>query len=1087
MAFRLQTKLILALIPLVVFPLLTLGWFSYVQLRTTTESRTTSEMKKAIQLLDQQIQFLLQTASANLHLFSEATLFKNYMKTNDEWERYTLMQAPLLRLFASYQKAYPDYYEIRILMPDGYEDTRATIEDIFNANDEEGEMDFFKKIATTDQLVVSQLFNNPDTDNVSLLLSKRAMLRDPKADPLASTPSQKGYLVITIDIDFIRTYVNNTQIGRSGSLFLVDKNGTIFFHPNQELEGRPMDQTVFQSFQNKEQVDPILYQHTSEPALFYGRQIHDDFYLFASIPETEFMAASRKLGGVVAAITLLAISASSILLFIFIRSILIAPIIQLRDAAQRVGGGDLLCRVDINNHDEIGALASIFNSMVHDLGKYISKRRDAEKALQKAHDELEDRVEKRTEELTMSNRLLHVEIDERKQAEQLLVMAKQETEDANQELQLAFRHAEEMARQAESANLLKSQFLANMSHEIRTPMNHILGLIDLALSVEVSEELKAYLLNIKKSTRSLLRIINDVLDLSKIEADRIELEEIDFQLDDLLDELIDMFSDKVREKGIELHIITDTEIPWCLLGDPTRIFQILTNLTTNAFKFTKSGQIVIRVSRQRKTADHVQLLFTVQDTGIGITEEQADKLFSAFTQADSSTTRKYGGTGLGLTICKSLVEMMDGHVGFESMPGKGSTFSFTLQLKYKENKTDAVARSLAELKGKRVLLLDSHLPSLNLMLERMERLNVLLESTSSIESCIKTMHSVAGTANAFDLLVVSWRLDDNDAVSLLHDLAKIVEAPPPVLVVSELTRKEDKKRIMEAGAASIITRPVKQHDLLHCLKDVFQLSHIGFPDTQEYGFDQVTQNVQLEGINVLLIEDNQMNQVVAKKLMTNAGIHVDVANNGAEGVKCAQKDIYDVVLMDVQMPVMDGYEATRMLRKDERFSELPIIAMTANAMKGDRERCLNSGMVDYLTKPIESRDLLSTIARWANPLQRDENTPEHISKGNESNTRLPLNLPELNVGSALERLQNDHDLYFAVLHDLVKTLPKRAEEIRRTLLGKDMERALRLAHTLKGEAGTVGATGLQANALAIEQAIRAKQLSSIERHLQSLE
>ncbi|MBF0202716.1 MAG: response regulator [Desulfamplus sp.] len=527
---------------------------------------------------------------------------------------------------------------------------------------------------------------------------------------------------------------------------------------------------------------------------------------------------------------------------------------------------------------------------------------------------------------------------------------------------------------AESSNKAKSEFLANMSHEIRTPMNAIIGFTNLALKTELSTKLRDYLTKIEFSAKSLLGLINDILDFSKIEAGKLEMNAIKFDLNDVMNNIVNTLSVQTAKKGIQLTCMVEDIVPAFLVGDPLRLRQVLINLANNAIKFTEAGHIRINVELVNRDDSRCIVRFSVKDTGIGITTEQMSRLFLAFSQADSSITRKFGGTGLGLTISQSLVKMMGGEISVESEPGKGSIFSFTAEFisVFKEN----------------------------------------------------------------------------------------VPAYPDIM----------------SGEES--TTAIRSNS----------------PQEEELAIRE-----SIKGSRILLVEDNSLNQQVAMEILADAELIVDIAENGQEAIYAIDKNTYDLILMDVQMPVMGGYEATQLIRKDERFANLPIIAMTAHAMNGIRDECIEVGMNDYVSKPVDPGQLLSILRQWIKPVVRNKSVNyedardknEEITKPDESRKQIDVDLPErltgIDMKSGLSRVSGNRRLYRQLLLDFARNYSSVTEEIRNLIGTDELKTAERIAHTVKGSAGNLAVNGVYAAAGELEKSITVKDAGAYEKLLNNLD
>ncbi|MDR2405158.1 MAG: PAS domain-containing protein [Deltaproteobacteria bacterium] len=546
----------------------------------------------------------------------------------------------------------------------------------------------------------------------------------------------------------------------------------------------------------------------------------------------------------------------------------------------------------------------------------------------------------------------HFDFSDKKKMEQdIFKMIEQE-----REARLARELAEESAR-------AKSEFLANMSHEIRTPMNAILGLTHLVLETELNEQQNEYLHRISVAAKSLLRIINDILDFSKIEAGKLEMEMAVFDLDILASADLKLHSNQAALKGLYLKLDIDPDVPRYLLGDQVRLGQILNNLLSNAIKFTETGGITVKVKLKERSEKEALLLFSVIDTGIGLSEEQLKGLFSAFTQADTSITRKYGGTGLGLTISKRLAELMGGRIWCESEPGKGSNFSFTAKLKMSDKPPETQDRSGISFEGLEVLAVDDNITALELIKEALNKQGVKKVTTvSSGDEGIQYLKTIKKKP---DLIMVDWKMpgiDGIETVKQINDIAQVVNSSL-IVMVTAYNRDEILTRAKELGVKKVLTKPLTESYLHDCLMDLFGTAK----KVSDKGKKAKGEEIKaIKGAKILLVEDNEVNQLVASKILSNAGLNVTIASDGQKAVDFVQKDQYDLVLMDIQMPVMDGLTAAKTIRS-LGFDALPIVAMTAHAMSSDRELSFQAGMNDHVNKPINVKELFQTLSKWIPP------------------------------------------------------------------------------------------------------------------------
>ena len=661
------------------------------------------------------------------------------------------------------------------------------------------------------------------------------------------------------------------------------------------------------------------------------------------------------------------------------------------------------------------------------------------------------------------------------------------------------KHLEEKLRQAqeaaEGASKAKGDFLANMSHEIRTPMNAILGMAHLALKTELTAKQRDYLEKILTAGNSLLGIINDILDFSKIEAGKLAIESVPFNLDEVLDNLASLVTLKAHEKeGLEVLFSTGPEVPRALRGDPLRLGQILINLTNNAVKFTEHGEIVVSSELVHVGEKTVEVKFTVRDTGIGLTEEQKARLFESFSQADTSTTRKFGGTGLGLAISKRLVEMMGGRIWVESAPGKGSTFCFTAVFGVGKEEIRTRHTPPPDFRGLKTLVVDDNSTSRKILQGMLESFSfAVVLAASGEEGVTEFEKSIAD--GGYDLVVMDWKMPGIDGIETARRIKNLpgLSRMPRIILVTAYGREEIMRQAEKMGLDGFLFKPVSPSVMFDTIMQAF-----GQEAPRELRTDtkkelKAVASERLAGAKVLLVEDNEINQQVAMEILSGAGVKVTVTSNGQEALAAVKRQNFDVVLMDVQMPVMDGYTATRKIRELEAqgpkqeagyisasAASLPIIAMTAHAMSGDHEKSIAAGMDDHITKPIDAVKLFQTLAKWIGPRDAVQKPAEDspaptIPQAKEPappEQILPDELPEFDLAEGLQRLMGNRTLYRKLLINFAMQYNQAAAKIHSALDTDDFTQAHGMVHAIKGVAGNLAAKDLQAQSVALEKLVK---------------
>lgn len=658
---------------------------------------------------------------------------------------------------------------------------------------------------------------------------------------------------------------------------------------------------------------------------------------------------------------------------------------------------------------------------------------------------------------------------------------------ATTQLALAKDAAEASKEAAIRANQAKSNFLANMSHEIRTPINAIMGMASLLQKTELSEKQNRYTKTIHSSSQALLGVINDILDFSKIEANKLTVERIPFDLNEIFSTIADMFAYKCYDKGLEFIIHIPNNIPTQLVGDPLRLNQVLINLVSNAIKFTQEGEINISCTLLERQEDFVFIRISVTDTGIGLSEEQRANVFNAFTQADASTTRKHGGTGLGLAISKRLIDLMNGDIGMTSSVGQGSTFYVELALPIQEAQEGNLEHFIDELHHIKIIAVDDHLNTREMLYELLSSYQMRIKTSPTAEQAIDLIEQAIEEKDPYQLALIDWRLPGMGGLELVEKLQQrlAVQHLPEMILATGYYSEELADKAKAAGVYDFITKPYTGPSLIRSLYGALHQHPTHQVSEQPTG--KVTKVPHdLWYAPLLLVEDNEINQHVAKEILESYGFSIDIAEHGLVAVDKIQGHDYALVLMDIQMPIMDGYEAVRIIRQTHSAQKLPILAMTANAMHDDVEKSNAVGMQGHITKPIDEHILINQIIKWAlrGPYQAQASVLRKLeSKQLAKQEKRYPKMKGIDLDAAMQRLGHNDQLYIQLVNQLTEQYKDAALTVSEWISHKQYDEARRYFHSLKGAAANLGLTRVHKTAMLLEEAVRDGEIHAVADHI----
>jgi signal transduction histidine kinase/DNA-binding response OmpR family regulator/HPt (histidine-containing phosphotransfer) domain-containing protein len=1017
---RLQQRLGLAILPAILGPLLIIGGISYYQLVRTAEDKTLESIRTAVAQLSVSIEADISAARTSVEFLAIASPITTYVSASDEDAKYGLYQPGVLALLTNYQSAYPSNRDLQILNVDGTVDLSWSREDAEVPAPAVYQL-FVAALRNGSSPILSRIVPGQATGKPLLLVGTPLLMAEAQQRP-GKLPPALGHLTAVFDLSQATARADALRFGQSGGVLLVNARGLPWRGTARTSVWNPAGSALDLST-GPEQHSLAVSGSDGVERMVSFLAPHPQLRVIGSIERRELRDASLVIVIAVVILVLLAVLAMHRLIYTTVRRVLLAPAQRLIGIARDMAAGNLQVPVNVDSSDELGDLSRA----LRDLGNNLTESQES------------------------------------------VALREAEREYAVEELKGA-------RDRAEAASRSKSEFLARMSHEIRTPMNGVLGMTELLGGTRLDRRQRQYSETIRHSAEALLKIINDILDFSKIEAGKFELDHAPFDLEQVVEEAAELLAERAHGKGVELLCQLPRDLPLAYRGDGMRLRQVLINLVGNAVKFTECGQVVVRVTASGvDTTGRALLRFEVQDTGIGIPADQQAAIFESFSQADGSTTRKYGGTGLGLAISQQLVGLMGGAITVTSKPGEGSTFGFTIPLA--REVASVTELRVERLKGSQILVVDDNETNREILREHLQGWQVDVSEAVSGAQALAKLHAAAGRGEPFDLVVLDYQMPGMSGM----DVVRAARAAPAlrdvrVVLLSSMSRVDEDTDWRAQRVAAALTKPVRRTHLYNALNRVLTDAPSDTQVLRTLDMHGVTDAVRL-GLHILLVEDNAVNQAVARGMLEQLGCKVTVAGDGEEGARIFAGGQFDVVLMDCQMPTLDGYGATERIRAYEKsvdWPRTPVVALTANALEGDRQKCLDAGMDDYLSKPF-SQEQLRKLLESLGPA--DDIKPVAAAVAAAERTGPVLDVRALEQIRALQQ-PGSPDLLAKVIALYLDSTARLTEQIRTALEAGDADGLRLAAHALKSSSGNVGATVLADIAMQLETYGREQQLGA---------